>query len=151
MNPAQRVLFVVIGAAVAVSGWVAYTTEWDPFKIDVNRELPKWWYRTILVTNEDGKLNAYPEHVTMGKEDMLRWINPARSEFQIEFKDSYSPFEEWKLSTRKASTYQRPRTDTPLDEFEYSVIFGSDTLDPIIKVEEDPPPGGDSASVTAGG
>lgn len=133
---------------VALGGWGTYFFDWDPFKIKEHKS--EWWYRTILVTNEDGELHATPEDVVIGKEDMIRWQNPSRQDFRIEFENPEYPFTESRFPSARANKYQRPKADTPLDVFKYSVIFDSDTLDPIIKIEEEPPPGGDSAGVIPG-
>jgi hypothetical protein len=138
-------ILLVVFAVIALGGWATYFLGWDP--LNIKPDLPDWWYRTVLVTNENGKLRATPDYLPMGKEDKVRWENPSRLDFRIEFENKEYPFTEPGFASDRANEYRRPKVDTPFDEFKYSVIFGSDTLDPILKIEEEPPPGGDSAGV----
>lgn len=137
---------IIVVVILMVLGWITYFFDWDPLKMKLR--MPNWWYRTVVVTNENGEVHATPNYLVMGRDDMVRWVNPSGMDFKIEFENQEYPFTESKFPSQVAKRYQRPKTGTPLDKYKYWVIFGSDTLDPIIKVEEDPPPGGDSAGVT---
>jgi hypothetical protein len=143
----SRGVFIFVLLVLMLVGWITYFFDWDPLKIKQAR-MPDWWYRTVFVTHEDGNIYAHPDPLIMGREDMVRWENLSGMDFKIEFENPEYPFAQSKFPSQIAKRYQRPKTGTPLDKYKYSVIFGSDTLDPIIKVEEDPPPGGDSSGFT---
>jgi hypothetical protein len=131
-----------VGIIVLVAGWAVYLLDRPP----KGKEL--FWYKTVVVTNENGRIYATPDTLRMGVKDMVRWLRPSGQDFRVEFKNTEFPFAESEFSAERAKKYKRPEADTPFDDFKYSLIFESDTLDPIIKVEEDPPPGGDSTSYT---
>ncbi|MBD3333913.1 MAG: hypothetical protein GF355_00170 [Candidatus Eisenbacteria bacterium] len=147
MKVAKSMMFGAIVLAVFATGWTASEMDQEP------PEGGKWiqvypWYRTIVVMTDGGSTYVYPDTLRMKNTDQVRWINPPGREFEIQFENADFPFGAARLVTDEAKEYRSPVSDTPAGDYKYAVIFGKDTLDPIIRIEEDPPPGGDSAGVS---
>ncbi|MBU1700274.1 MAG: hypothetical protein KJ970_11645 [Candidatus Eisenbacteria bacterium] len=137
---------LALGAVIMISGWGLYIIDRDP-GINGAAFKNEFWFRTVVVSHEDGQIAATPDPLRANPEDRIRWENPSGKDFRIEFENQEYPFTESKFSSEEAKTYKKLREGTPMRDYKYAVILGSDTLDPVIRIEQDPPPGGDSSGV----
>lgn len=142
MSTSRRVFEVVL-LALAVSGWIVYFAGLDPF----NRYVAppeSWQYRTVDVWKDAAGIHVKPDPLRMNRSDMVRWANKSGEVFAVEFDNPHFPFNESVLTASQAAEYRTPKSDTPVGSYKYSVILGTERLDPVIRIEDNPPADGDS-------